>query len=226
MKFFVTILMMLPFLFLTHYTYSQENCKVLMPEIDSIYTGKCKNGLAHGRGIAIGKDTYDGKFKKGWPDGDGIYTWSTGETFVGTFLDGVKDGEGSYTYFTNGADTTISGIWKNDVYLGPKPKKPSVKQAVSIDRYNFLKQSDTQNRVLITFYQNGGRNAGITDLFISADSGYEVTLGNSKGFKDMTFPVTMMVKYTTPNKLQTRMVICIMEFTIYEAGDWKVDIFN
>ncbi|MCF8366458.1 MAG: hypothetical protein K9H16_11790 [Bacteroidales bacterium] len=219
--YFLFTLLLSPLLIL-----AQSNCKVLLPEIDSIYDGKCKKGLANGEGIAIGKDTYQGKFKKGWPDGFGVYTWSTGEVYEGDFVEGVKDGEGVYRFFTNNRDTALVGLWKDDVYIGPKPMKPKVMQSVAIDRHTFRKNSDVQNRVLIDFRQNGGQNPNISGLLITADSGYEFSLGNTHGFKDMTFPVTMLVKYTTPNKLQTRQVYCIFEFVIYEPGDWAVDLFN
>lgn len=226
MKVFISSALFLLYLLFPMFTIAQDDCKVLMPEIDSIYEGRCKKGLAHGKGLAIGEDTYEGRFRRGWPDGKGVYTWSTGEVYDGGFAEGMKEGEGEYFYTENGHDTTLSGIWKNDVYIGPKPKNPKVRQSVSIDRYNMRKMSDVQNRVLIDFFQNGARNHGITDLLITADSGYEVNLGHSKGFKDMTFPVTMLVKYNTPNKLQTRLVYCIFEFTIYEPGDWRVELFN
>jgi hypothetical protein len=51
--------------------FAQEECKVLMPEISGSYTGKCKKGLAQGKGLAIGTDTYEGRFLKGLPDGTG-----------------------------------------------------------------------------------------------------------------------------------------------------------
>lgn len=221
------LLFLIPALFfISGFVVGQTDCKVLMPEIDSSYVGKCKKGLAHGAGLAQGKDVYEGRFKKGLPEGEGIYTWSSGGIYKGSFIGGMMDGEGSYQFVSNGRDTTLSGIWKNDVYVGPKPKKPHIKQSVSIDRHNIIKMSDAQNRVMISFSQNGGRNPGIQDLLVAADSGYEYTLGYSKGFKDVTFPVTVLIKYTTPNKLQTRRVYCIFEFTIYEPGDWKVDLFN
>jgi len=212
--------------FIPSHVLAQNKCKVLMPEIDSVYEGKCKKGLAHGFGLAKGTDTYQGKFKRGWPEGVGTYTWSTGEEYEGNFLKGIREGEGIYRFFVNGNDTMLSGLWKNDAFIGPVPLKPKVRQQVSIDRYNIKKISSAQQRVLIYFSQNGGRNAQITDLLIAADSGYEFALGNSKGFKEMTFPVTMMVKYTTPNKLKTRPVYCIFEFTIFEPGDWLVELFN
>ncbi len=226
MNLYISGFLLMTFLFLPVLIVAQNNCKVLLPEIDSIYEGKCKKGLAHGQGLAIGTDTYEGRFRKGWPDGSGTYTWATGEEYEGSFSEGVKDGEGIYKYSVNGKDTTLVGLWSNDVYIGPKPLNPKVKQSVSIDRYNFRKNTDVQNRVLIDFMQNGARNTGITNLLITADSGYEYSLGLSRGFKDMTFPVTMLVKYSTPNKLQTRTVYCIFEFTIFEPGDWRVELFN
>jgi len=50
--------------------FSQDDCKVLIPEISGQYVGKCKKGLAHGKGLAIGIDRYEGSFKKGYPEGD------------------------------------------------------------------------------------------------------------------------------------------------------------
>jgi len=226
MNFYKTTFLIITLIFISFLIKAQNNCKVLLPEIDSVYTGKCKKGLAHGEGLAIGKDNYEGRFKKGWPDGYGVYTWATGEVYEGNFNDGIKEGEGIYRFFNNGNDSIIQGLWKNDVYTGPKPRKPKVIKSVAIDRYNFRKNTDVQNRVLIDFSQNGGKNPNITDLLIAADSGYEYALGQSKGFIELTFPVTFLVKYTTPNKLHTRLVYCIFEFTIYEPGDWRVELFN
>ena len=59
---------------------AQENCLVLKPEISGKYTGKCKNGLANGKGKSVGQDTYIGQFSKGWPQGSGTYTWANGDT--------------------------------------------------------------------------------------------------------------------------------------------------
>jgi len=38
---------------------AQKACKVLTPEIAEKHTGKCKNGFAHGNGIAEGKNRYE-----------------------------------------------------------------------------------------------------------------------------------------------------------------------
>jgi len=101
--------------------FSQENCQVLKPEIAGNYTGKCKNGLAQGKGKAIGKDTYEGTFSKGLPEGKGTYAWSTGEVYTGEWKEGYQEGEGKYSFKKDGNDTIIAGIWIKDVYTGPKP---------------------------------------------------------------------------------------------------------
>ncbi len=205
---------------------AQDACKVLQAGIDSIYVGKCKKGLAHGDGLAIGTDRYEGRFKQGYASGTGTYTWSTGETYTGNFVDGLRDGEGVYHYNINGQETTLEGVWKDDVYIGEKLKKPAVRQSVSIDRHTFRKNAGSKNRVLIDFFQNGDRNNGLSNVMFTTTSGYPADLGQSRGYDEVTFPVTITVKYDTYNKLHTSIIHCIFDFTIYEPGDWRVEIFN
>jgi len=47
----------------------QEPCKVLKQEIATKYFGNCKKGLAQGKGVAVGRDKYEGQFKNGLPNG-------------------------------------------------------------------------------------------------------------------------------------------------------------
>lgn len=205
---------------------AQVDCKVLQAGIDSVYVGKCKKGLAHGDGLAIGTDRYEGRFKQGFPNGHGTYSWATGETFTGNFVNGLREGEGIYSYPVDGMEVTLEGIWKDDVYIGEKPRKPSVRQSVSIDRHNFRKNAGSKNRVLIDFFQNGDRNKGILNLLLTTTSGYPTELGQSRGYDEVTFPVTITVKYETFNKLHTTLIHCVFDFTIYEPGDWRVELFN
>ena len=51
-----------------------QDCKVLDPNLEGVYTGDCKNGKAAGLGKAVGKYTYEGEFKAGLPDGKGEMT--------------------------------------------------------------------------------------------------------------------------------------------------------
>jgi hypothetical protein len=205
---------------------SQGNCKVLKPELTGGYKGKCKDGLANGKGSAIGIDRYEGQFLKGLPEGKGTYTWATGESYTGYWREGKRNGEGEYTFFYNGNDSILAGNWENDRYTGPVPKKPQVIHKSNIDRYTFRKTKNIRNRILINLYQNGSRNTGISNLMISSSSGYDTSLGNSVGYDEVSFPVKILVKYTTLNKLKTATYDVEFEFEISESGDWIVDLHN
>ena len=127
LKFTLPILLMCSISTLPLLLFGQENCKVLNPAISGNYEGKCKNGLASGKGVAIGLDRYEGQFSKGLADGDGTYTWSTGEIYVGEWKAGLRNGTGAYTMYVNGKDSIQSGVWENDKYLGTKPKAPKIR---------------------------------------------------------------------------------------------------
>jgi hypothetical protein len=204
----------------------QENCKVLKPEIAGTYDGKCKNGLAHGKGIAVGTDRYEGIFNKGLPQGYGIYTWSTGEKYTGEWIEGMRHGIGKFTSKSEGKDSILNGLWQKDMYIGPKPQNPSVLYNSGVDRYNFRKSNTTKNRVLIDITQNGTRNLGISNFMISASSGSDANLGQSIGYDFVTFPVTIKIAYTTWNKLHTMPYNVKFDFEIFEPGDWKVELQN
>lgn len=206
--------------------FAQEDCRVLKPEISGTYTGKCKKGLADGKGVSLGTDKYDGQFKEGFPWGKGTYTWANGDVYIGEWKNGLRSGEGDYTYKIGEKDTTISGLWENDKYSGPKPKQPEVLTKTNIDRYNIYKQGDIKDRVLIEFIQNGMRNTGISNLLISSDRGTETNLGYLVGYENITFPVTIRLSYMTYNKLGTQQHQVHFEFKIYERGDWRVEIHN
>ena len=57
-----------------HSSDTTKECKVMLASINESYDGFCKNGLAHGEGVASGLHKYEGKFSAGFPDGEGIYT--------------------------------------------------------------------------------------------------------------------------------------------------------
>ncbi|GAB1392784.1 hypothetical protein MASR1M60_09470 [Rhodocyclaceae bacterium] len=82
-------------------SHAQPACKVNDKDISDSYKGECKNGLAHGKGIAKGRDTYDGFFVMGNQEGNGTYIWGDsyrncghdmcGKKYVGTWKDGHMD---------------------------------------------------------------------------------------------------------------------------------------
>ena len=101
--------------------FSQESgCKVLLPSISGTYTGKCKNGLAHGKGIAQGTDRYEGRFYKGYPQGPGTYTWKDGSYYKGQWSEGLMQGKGMMVYKTADGDSVVNGYWQEGKYVGAK----------------------------------------------------------------------------------------------------------
>ncbi|HOI87591.1 MAG TPA: hypothetical protein PLV51_06990 [Lentimicrobium sp.] len=212
--------------FLSQTVTAQDNCKVLLPALSGEYTGGCKKGLADGRGTAKGTDHYTGQFKKGLPDGKGIYTWETGEIYDGSWKNGMRHGIGTYTWFSQGQDTVMHGQWNEDQYTGPVIPKPRITQNNNVERYTIRKENMNTNRVLLSFLQNGLPNGTITNLMLACSSGYETSLGPLTGFEGVTFPLTVSVRYTTMNKLKTATFDVRFEVEIYEAGDWRIVLYN
>ncbi len=206
--------------------YGQDKCKVLMPSISKTYEGKCKNGLANGKGIAEGTDRYEGQFSKGLPGGEGKYTWADGSTYSGEWVEGMRHGIGKYTMILNGKDSVQDGLWQRNNYRGAKPAKPFVSYNSGVDRYSFKKSPALMNRVLIDFYQNGARNKKISNLLMTSSSGQDISYGILYGYDNVDFPVTIKISYTTPNKMNSSMNNMKFDFVIYEPGDWTIELFN
>lgn len=214
------------FSFFYIFTFAQTDCKVLKPEIAENYTGKCKKGYAHGKGIASGIDNYEGMFRNGLPDGQGTYVWASGETYTGDWKEGKRDGDGIFTYTMDGEEAIMAGIWEEDQYVGEKPPNPRVLYSSNVDRYSFRHTGDIKDRVLVDLYQNGSRNTNVENYLLATSSGYETSLGHSRGYEAIEFPVIIKVSYTTYNKLKTFKYNAVFEFEISEPGDWRVELQN
>lgn len=204
---------------------AQAGCKVLIENIQSSYDGDCKNNLAHGHGNARGIDTYTGSFRKGYPNGKGLYRWSTGEYYDGEWLMGKREGIGEYHYTFEGKQALQAGVWKNDRYLGPAPVAPEIKLRQNISDIKIYKTGDG-NQVLIKILMAGSNNTSITDLTLNANSGTEFRYGGYMGYESVVFPFTCKVLYTTPNMLRTAEVHCALEFVITDPGRWEVKLEN
>lgn len=204
---------------------AQGDCKVLVPELQGTYTGKCKKGLAQGQGKAVGKDTYEGSFKKGYPHGNGTYNWSTGQTYVGRWKMGERDGEGTYSFQVNGIDSIQDGIWKNDEYQGPKIINPKVIHKEAVMRYSFKRMSDG-NSIFFTIKSNGTVNRDLEDLSVISSSGVVYQNTNSIGVETINFPVVVKIKFRAWNATHTERHDVMFEFEIAQPGNWSVDIVN
>lgn len=213
------------FLLMPIFLVSQTDCKVLLPEIADQYIGKCKKGLAHGKGLAVGVDRYDGTFKKGLPDGKGSYTWSTGEVYTGEWKDGKRNGVGTYSYTKDGKPEVEEGIWENNDYVGPIPEKPKVLSSVSIERFSFQRQGDG-NQITINFYLSGSNNVDLEGFSAVATSGTRFESPGKVGFQSIVFPFTCKLSYNSWNKTRTSRVSTRFEFEITQPGRWVLNLHN
>ncbi|WP_456376081.1 hypothetical protein [Lutibacter sp.] len=217
----------------TSFLFAQKsNCKVLKEVINNEYTGKCKNGLASGMGIAKGKYLYEGKFKKGLPHGKGTLKYSSSEFYIGEWKNGLEDGKGKLYYKINGVDSVKVGIWEKGKYIGKKRiPEYKVKYNVGVDRYSFhmLNESNnsaTTSRILIKFLQNGTNNTSITNIRMQNDTGNRVDNNNSIGYENIEFPFECKLSYDTLNKLRSGKHTVTFTFIINKPGDWELILNN
>jgi hypothetical protein len=201
---------------------AQEECKVFIPEIAAHYKGKCKKGLAHGKGIAWGIDTFYGKFVRGYPEGKGRYIWANGDSYVGMFEKGRMHGEGILHYTMNDADSVLTGIWKEGKYKGPKPKAPKVLYSTGVQRQSFSKYSDHFNKIEIKIVKSGSESAAVRNFLLTTTSG---TI-NGRIVEEVRYPVKIKIRYETQYALDSRFYPVEIEFEIYEEGSWLVTIYN
>lgn len=175
-----SFLIILPVLFNSNYVFSQE-CSVEKAELKGVYTGDCKKGKANGKGKAVGTDTYEGDFKSGLPDGEGIYTFKNGNVYKGHFSKGLLDGKGTFAYKReNTSDSIIDGYWRKNTYVGMYEHP-----------YTILDKSSLVYEVFVKY--NGGDDKQIT-FNVSNTSGGDPTytnkaglITNSPGKNDPTF---------------------------------------
>jgi hypothetical protein len=201
----------------------QDHCKVLMPSISESYGGGCKNGLAQGKGIAMGTDHYEGQFIKGLPSGKGKYTWADGTYYEGQWNEGMREGKGEMVY----RDSTVNGFWQADKYIGKKLKASyKIISTLSVSRYTITKVSNVGNAIKMKIMQGGTENMGVEDFSLLYDSGDEYRSGTVYGLQNVRFPVEVKVKYRSWNQFKTTQYDVIFEFSIEQPGTWNVMISN
>lgn len=208
---------------ITNHLFSQE-CKVLKPEIANSYQGECKNGLAHGKGAAKGQDSYIGEFRKGYPDGEGTYSWANGSIYIGEFRKGIRDGKGKYRWHTSQGDSVLVGVWRHDKYDGTGIAPYTVSREQSIPRYTIRKALGVRDQINIQIMRAGSNLAEVSNLKISSDSGTDETKGYNYMINDAVFPVEIKMEFTVPNLFKTSEFTCIFNFIISEKGSWDVTL--
>lgn len=204
---------------------SQPGCVVLKDEISTVYKGNCKDGLAHGNGEAFGVDHYTGHFKKGYPDGVGTYSWSTGEVYKGQWKKGMRHGNGAFSFFINSKDTTIVGRWEKDKYVKSEKSSSSYKITYknNIGRVTMIRIGPG-NQVRCKFLRHGGEIA-VGNLMILGDSGTTSTFRQFTGFEHIEFPLKGKITFSVINDFNTATLNCELSFIIYEPGSYIISIF-
>ena len=207
--------------------YAQNDCKVLMPELSGSYTGGCKKGLAHGKGSAVGIDSYEGRFNKGLPNGSGKYIWADGRIFNGSWLAGKREGKGSMFYPGEVQDSMVTGFWKNDSYVGKSFIPPyKVIRSRSIVRSSIRKINEMGSGIRLRIYLGGKINSGLSALSIESDTGEQFQAGELLGIENAIVPYSVSIKYRTWNYFHTQQHDVEFEFTINEPGTFEVTIHN
>ncbi|HKL07951.1 MAG TPA: hypothetical protein VJ896_04200 [Bacteroidales bacterium] len=208
-------------------TFSQDNnnsCKVLLESISGEYSGECKKGLAHGKGVAKGEDVYEGRFKKGFPHGLGKYTWSDGNYYEGRWKNGEKHGKGYLYNFSK--KEKIYGIWKNDHFLREVEEKPyNIHRKIGIAGVSFHKNELlTPYRIQFEFQRDGVKTTIVDDLYINAINGQFYNSASFCGFENVIFPFEATIEFSAPNKFNTVMNQYELKIEITEPASWKVVI--
>lgn len=206
---------------------AQEECKVLMPEISGSYTGKCKKGLATGKGIAVGTDTYEGRFSKGLPDGTGKYTWADGRVYEGSWSAGVREGKGKMIYPPEQGDSIVSGYWKKDEYVG-KELIPQfrVTRNQGLVRYSIRKANDVSNGFSVGLYLAGSFNTDVDNFSMDTTSGQEFESGRKRGIENAIVPYKVSIKYRVWNSMHSQQHDVFFDFEINEPGTFEVTLTN
>lgn len=215
-------------LFSIHNAFSQQNdstSKVLLKEIAGSYKGDCKNGLANGKGTAIGEDTYKGMFQNGLPEGKGTYTYKNGNVFSGEWKHGLKDGKGKFAQYINGKATVITGYWKNGDYVGiTKPADNyRITNLSSIENYSVKETPGDKNVIEISF-EKVMKKYIPRDLEISISSGYKLDQNLKVLVLNYALPESISLHFTIPTSGGVRQ--CNFGVDILKAGKYEVFISN
>jgi hypothetical protein len=206
---------------------SASGCKVLKKEIAGTYQGECKNGFAEGNGMAKGQDIYIGYFKKGLPDGKGVYKFSDGSTFTGFWKKGLMDGEGELRYLVNGNDSVITGTWKADKFTGKAEKAIANDYQITnqsyIEYYSIKRYEQDKNLVEISFERVMQKYIP-RDLEFTYSTGFLTKEPLTLSVHDFIIPASFHIHFTIQTTGGDRE--CNFDFNIMTPGKYTVHLIN
>ena len=211
-------------------SYSQ-NCEVDKESLKGTYTGDCKKNKAHGKGKAIGKDSYEGEFKNGLPDGQGVYTWSNKNAFSGKYIKGLREGKGIMTFKEEGKkDSVIEGYWKKDVYVG-KNEKPwqVISKTGSVRNVEVEYTPDKVSRVKVIITNTTGGVASLggqlpqirVDNVVVVKGNFQRQTNLETHFKSTE---TSFFEITFPFRIKLMMSREEVDIEMFEEGSYTINI--
>ncbi len=202
--------------------FAQETpCQVISEALKGTYTGDCIDGKANGKGIAAGKDNYDGEFKNGFPDGIGTYKWQNHEYYTGNWKKGLRQGVGEMHYITTKGDSTVKGFWKKDKYIGLYEKAYDVIATSShVSKVDCSITNKKGKDINITVHQLAAFIATISNISVLTGTYYtksNQTLSNysTTRIQDVTFPFRAIFYLSNGESA---------EILFNESGDYDVYI--
>lgn len=206
-----------------HPLYCQTYCKVLKPEISLDYHGECKKGLAHGKGEAFGRDHYIGEFKKGWPNGNGLYKWNNGDNYEGEWKKGVRHGHGKFIFRIKAEVLVLEGSWLNDEFVGRNNEYKIEKRSNILFS---IRRIGKGNKVSFRLPAEKDPNKRIQNMVIISSSGKEVRNSILVGIEDLSFPATISLSFYFEIKLKKQEISASLQITFYEPGEYEIIIYD
>lgn len=200
------------------------SCEVKVENLKGHYEGYCKRGLAHGEGLAEGKDKYKGEFNKGYPEGKGKLTFSNGDVYIGEFLEGKMHGEG---HLQREDGTTKVGFWRNNEYKGETIEDfqgYKIVRTVNVDSPPQFRKLSQKNNVIFEITGNREVKDFALQEYSSGNlSGVNQTVGRVRAeILNVNYPFSGQISYKVQNKSANFFGEVVIEFEIYEKGEWSI----
>ncbi len=221
-KIIISIAFLTVFVLMGFYAHVQT-CSVETEALKGTYKGGCKNGRAHGKGIATGEDSYNGEFKNGYPDGKGKYKWKNGDWYDGAWKKGVMEGKGEMHYANKtGSDTMKTGFWKKGKYAGKYENPYTIhSKTAKIGAVEVSLDTTLNNtNVIINADQVFGGKATLTNIQLIngrylTQSPIDKPRLSVTLLQGVVFPFRAMFYYNTEH---------ILDIELFETGHWTIDI--
>ncbi len=216
-------------LFISFSAHSQT-CQVENEALKGTYTGDCKKNKAHGKGKAVGTDTYEGEFKNGLPDGQGKYTWSNKNEFEGKYVKGLREGKGIMTFKKEAAqDSVVEGYWKKDAYIGKYEstyKIISKTGSVREVKAEYIPDNVSRIKIILTTTTSGITGNFQTptariDNIIVVKGNYQRQTNLETHFKSSE---TSLFEITFPFRVKLQIAREEVEIEMFEAGSYTIHI--